>query len=306
MGKNNTYTPEMLDFLQEHSDISRAELTNLFNAKFNTNKTKDAIRHFTRKKGWVDNNIRYTPEMLDFLREHNDLPILELTKAFNVKFKTEKLMRHITKVCQREGIVCNTIRYSQQELDFIHKHSALPRQQLANLFNAKFNTNKTADQMKAMCQRYNWSAASNGQFKPGDKNHWQTGLSKEEFKSHYSPESMQNMISAMMEYRKKLKLGDNTVKSGVLYEVINVDYSIPFAQRIVPKRRIVWEREKGPIPDGHVIIQADADFMNCDINNLRCIPRAYISIINKNKWAKTSPELLDAAIKYCELLLAIK
>lgn len=48
----------------------------------------------------------------------------------------------------------------------------------------------------------------------------------------------------------------------------------------MPKQRLVWEREVGPIPEGHVIVFCDRDYTNCDISNLICVPRRLLGPAN--------------------------
>ena len=42
----------------------------------------------------------------------------------------------------------------------------------------------------------------------------------------------------------------------------------------------VWEREHGPVPEGHAIVQLDGDPANCDPANLDCVPRAALAMLN--------------------------
>lgn len=39
-------------------------------------------------------------------------------------------------------------------------------------------------------------------------------------------------------------------------------------------QRVVWERERGPIPPGHAVVFRDRDKANCNPGNLECISRA--------------------------------
>lgn len=73
----------------------------------------------------------------------------------------------------------------------------------------------------------------------------------------------------------------------------------------VQKHRLVWERENGPIPEGHSIVFVDHDKTNCDISNLRCVPRSAMAVINRQTgWSDA--DTLDAAVAYAELKSAIR
>ena len=47
------------------------------------------------------------------------------------------------------------------------------------------------------------------------------------------------------------------------------------------KHHIVWEAVNGPIPKGHLIIFGDGDRKNFDVNNLICITRAELAVLNQ-------------------------
>ena len=46
------------------------------------------------------------------------------------------------------------------------------------------------------------------------------------------------------------------------------------------KARWVWQYYHGEIPEGHCIVQLDGDTMNCDLDNLVCVPRRVIQALN--------------------------
>lgn len=47
------------------------------------------------------------------------------------------------------------------------------------------------------------------------------------------------------------------------------------------KHQLIWEREYGPAPAGHVITFKDKNTLNCTLENLECISRAELAIRNK-------------------------
>ena len=74
------------------------------------------------------------------------------------------------------------------------------------------------------------------------------------------------------------------------------------------KHRLVWESANGPIPKDHMIIFVDRDYHNCELSNLRCIPRKYIAMMAQSdfNWFKGGKEIIDAGIAWCDLHYAIK
>ncbi len=60
--------------------------------------------------------------------------------------------------------------------------------------------------------------------------------------------------------------------------------------------KYVYEQEHGPMPDGFIIMFADGDRHNVDIDNLVCVPHDASWIINKGGVAKTDNPELNRAV----------
>ncbi|HHN5932869.1 MAG: HNH endonuclease signature motif containing protein [Klebsiella sp.] len=93
------YTTTQILFLQQNvKGVTARELTEMFNACFETNKSVDAIRQFLRATGlskFLLRTPRYTDEQLTFIYANKDLTIAELTERFNKRFGTRKMPKHI-------------------------------------------------------------------------------------------------------------------------------------------------------------------------------------------------------------------
>lgn len=57
------------------------------------------------------------------------------------------------------------------------------------------------------------------------------------------------------------------------------------------KRRVVWEKANGPIPDGHMIMHRDGNRLNCELENLECIRRG--DFLKKHGLSSLPPELVE-------------
>ena len=196
--------------------------------------------------------------------------------------------------------------YPKEQQDFLRDNApSMSRKELTDTFNLKFSTDKSVRAIKSYCNARGFNSSNDGRFKNGNRS-WQTGLNAEDFKSHYSEESFSKMTRNMIEANKTRKIGDTVVKSGIPHIVISTDYSIPFEQRIVAKRRYVWEKAHGEIPKDHMVLNLDGDPFNCDLSNLACVPTKYRPQLNKNGWLGKSKDITLTAIKWCELKYAIK
>lgn len=156
------YTAEMIDFLREKARETwdKGEITRLFNERFGTNKGKDAIRMKLLQLGGrlgIKSDIKYTPEMLAFLRKEdgNCRSREELARLFNEKFGTQKTPANICDTLWRHGIQTHRRFYYTKEMDdFIRQlHNKFTYSELTKLFNEKFKTNSTGDAISQRCRK---------------------------------------------------------------------------------------------------------------------------------------------------------
>lgn len=251
----------------------------------------------------------YPAGQVEFLRENaSKMSRDELTSAFNMRFGTSKTKKAIDSWCRKHKFYSMNRYYSPEQEQFLMENSPrMSRVDLTAAFNRKFGTHKGVITIKSWCNARGYNAASDGRFKDGDVT-WQKGLSKEEFRSHYSEESFRKMICPMRETNIKYRIGDEITDHGTddPYIVVSLDYSIDFHSRVIPKGRYVWEQEHGPVPEDHCVIYLDGDRKNCDLSNLACIPLKYRMVMAKNRWYTDSREHTLAAILWCDLFYAMQ
>lgn len=73
-----------------------------------------------------------------------------------------------------------------------------------------------------------------------------------------------------------------------------------------PKQKKAYEDFHGPVKKGGIIVFLDQDHANFSIENLYCVNRKILAVMNKNKWFTDSREHNLAAIRWCELFYALK
>ena len=196
--------------------------------------------------------------------------------------------------------------YTAEQNEFLRINAPLvSRKELTAQFNAKFGTNKGLRAIKGYCNARKWNSSEDGRYKVGNVS-WQTGLSKEEFKSHYTETSFKQMTKNMIEANKTKKIGDEIVKNGEPFVIVSIDYSLRHDKRRIPKRRYVWEQLYGEVPKDHCVICIDGNHWNCEPSNLYCMPKKYRTVLAHNNWWFKEPELILTAIKWCDLFYAIK
>ena len=195
--------------------------------------------------------------------------------------------------------------YTDKQEEFLREQcQGRTRKELTDLFNQEFRTNKTVLAIKSWCNNRGLHNGNTGRFAKGHIS-WQTGLSKNEYKKHFTKESFKRLINGLMDKRIH-KVGDTITRHGKPYIITSTEPNVPFDERIIIKRRFVYEQSYGEIPEGHKIIQLDRDQMNCELDNLRCVPDKYIPVLNKNRWLAGNKDITLAAIKWCKLFNALK
>lgn len=65
--------------------------------------------------------------------------------------------------------------------------------------------------------------------------------------------------------------------------------------------RLLWEKERGPIPEGHVIIFLDRDPDHLEIDNLACISKSILQSMNRHPVKTNDPEIVKTAVKLAKL-----
>lgn len=68
------------------------------------------------------------------------------------------------------------------------------------------------------------------------------------------------------------------------------------------KHVLVWERHHGPVPRGHVVLFADSNRQNFNIDNLILVSRAQLVRMNQNGLISQDPELTRMGVTVSELM----
>lgn len=196
-------------------------------------------------------------------------------------------------------------RYSEQQIDFLKTNAfGRTREELTELFNKRFSTNKSIQNIKAFCNNRGFYCGNDGQYKNKHKA-WQTGLSGEEYKKHYTKESFERSHVGITNHRKH-KIGDTVIRHGIPHILTSTEKNTPIDKRVMSKRRYVYEKHHGRIAKGHRVVVLDGEAKNISVDNLYCVPDKFIPILNKNHWLTDVREHTLTAIKWCELFYAMK
>lgn len=164
-------------------------------------------------------------------------------------------------------------------------------QELADLFNQKFNTNITSRTIKSYKANNKLNSGLTGKFRKGQTPH---------NKGKKMPKEVYEKVKHTMFAKGNVPPNHRPVGS----ERISIDGYIevkvaePDKWRL--KQRVVYEEAKGEIPEGCPIIFLDGNKRNFDIDNLRCITRSELLYLNCNG-LNNSNEITETGILMARL-----
>jgi hypothetical protein len=75
-----------------------------------------------------------------------------------------------------------------------------------------------------------------------------------------------------------------------------VDVKIADPNKWRSKHILIWEKENGPVPKGHVIIFGDGNRLNLELDNLILVSRKQLAILNKNNLIQKDADLTRTGI----------
>ena len=259
-------------------------------------------------------NVPYTNEQQNFIRQHcSEMTADELVILFNENFHDKRSKKGLQYFMQKNGLKCicrqkQTDKFTAEQEEFIKQHSTrMSRKELTEKFNQHFGTSVPYNTMKSWCTRKHIiSPHGNGRFTAETSPRWQKGLSAEEFKSHYTKESFDRMTASMKKSNIRHHVGDEIMRHGLPYIIVNENFGRGIDARIEKKDAYIWKQHHGDIPKDSMLIHLDGDPLNCDIENLRCIPKKYRAFLRHNDWWNAPKEVKEAALLWCELYYSLK
>ena len=101
---------------------------------------------------------------------------------------------------------------------------------------------------------------------------------------------MKNYIPGITKHPRSVPIGFENVKKGY----IRVKISQPNIWRY--KHIIIWEMHHGPLPKDHIVIFADKNKRNFNIDNLIAISRKELAVINRRGFIFEDSEITKVGV----------
>ena len=188
--------------------------------------------------------------------------------------------------------------FTAEQEGFIRSNvKGIGNEELANMVNAQFGLNITKKQMKQWKCNHHVSSGLTGRY---EKGHVPDNKGKKMSKEIYYKCKGTMFKKGNIPHNHR-PIGSERINASGYTEV-----KVEEPNKWRPKHQVVWEREYGKIPKQHVIIFADGNKQNFDLDNLVCVSRQELVRLNNNQMTLNNKEVTQAYIGIVKLQLLIK
>lgn len=184
------------------------------------------------------------------------------------------------------------MKYTDEMKQFIlDNYKGRYNQELADLFNQKFNTNVTSRTIKSYKANNKLNSGLSGKFRKGQAPH---------NKGKKMPKEVYEKVKHTMFAKGNVPPNHRPVGSERISKDGYIEVKVAEPNKWRLKQRVVYEEAKGKIPEGCTIILLDGNKRNFDIDNLRCITRSELLYLNRNG-LNNSNEITETGILMARL-----
>lgn len=184
------------------------------------------------------------------------------------------------------------MKYTDEMKQFIlDNYKGRYNQELADLFNQKFNTNITSRTIKSYKANNKLNSGLTGKFRKGQTPH---------NKGKKMPKEVYEKVKHTMFAKGNVSPNHRPVGSERISKDGYIEVKVAEPNKWRLKQRVVYEETKGKIPEGCPIIFLDGNKRNFDIDNLRCITRSELLYLNCNG-LNNSNEITETGILMARL-----
>lgn len=171
-------------------------------------------------------------------------------------------------------------QYTNEQRQFIKENvTGRTCKELTALVNAEFGIQLSEAVVNSYKKNHGLKSGLSGQFKPG-----RTPVNKGKKYPGLYKNSGQFQVGRKP--KNYMPVGSERVNADGY-----VDIKISDPNKWRAKHKLVWEEVNGPIPAGKVVMFADGNNRNFDIDNLLCVTKRKMLTLNKHKLISTDADL---------------
>ena len=292
------YTPEVIEYIKKNSDTPLKKQLKELEEKFGLEITYSALSNIRQKIGVKRSLVFYDTEILDWIKKNADLKIdkqVELIKKqFGVNVSKQQIISARFNYVIKSSVHHRSI-FTKEIIDFIKKHkNDYDNKTMAQKINEKFNTSYTSVQIRLYRNKNNLEyRLFCKEALEYIKNHNQDSYEQLKddvnsiFRKNYS---LQQIKSACYWYklrefqkRRKRESFSKPDFSERLRKSKAARIEIKINGKWISKSRYVYETLTGKkVQDDEVVVFLDGNFNNFDLNNLLCVKKRLIAIVNSH------------------------
>lgn len=290
------YTPEVIEYIKKNSDTPLKKQLKELEEKFGLEITYSALSNIRQKIGVKRSLVFYDTEILDWIKKNADLKIdkqVELIKKqLGVNVSKQQIITARFNYVIKSSVHHRSI-FTKEIIDFIKNHkNDYDNKTMAQKINEKFNTSYTSVQIRL------FRSKNNLEFRLFCKetleymrNHNQDSYEqlKDDVNSIFGKNySLQQIKSAcywykLREYQKRREreffskpdFSERLRKSKASRIEIKIN------GKWIAKSKYVYETSTGKkVQDDEVVVFLDGNFNNFDLNNLLCVKKRELGVVN--------------------------
>ena len=189
-------------------------------------------------------------------------------------------------------------KYTDDIIDFLREIApGKTYKEIVEIFNKKYDLDMTTKKLSSLLGRKKIKTGTTGCFRKGfipwnKGKKGYIGANKTSFKKGNKPKNWRPIGSE--------RINDEG------YTLIKVSNEGGMLKRWALKHRVVWEQHhKKKIPKGSVIIFADGNKNNLNIENLICVTRNELKVLNKCRLISSVPELTKTGLNVAKLKIKL-
>jgi len=189
-------------------------------------------------------------------------------------------------------------KYTDDIIDFLREIApGKTYKEIVEIFNKKYDLEMTTKKLSSLLGKKKIKTGTAGYFKKGfipwnKGKKGYMGANKTSFKKGNKPKNWKAVGSE--------KINDKG------YTLIKVSNEGGMWKRWALKHRVVWEQHhKKKIPKGSVIIFADGNKNNLSIDNLLCVIREELKVLNRCRLISSVPELTKTGLNVAKLKIKL-
>lgn len=243
----------------------------------------------------------YTPEIKEFIEEnYKGRTSAELARMVNERFGLHKTSDQIRSYKRKQGLRSGRKSGGESPIPeeirtFMHENcTGNGYQAMADLIQEKFGVEYTANKIRSYYRNHKLRSGNDTRFRKGERQ--ENGCTK----GVCYPGSEKGWFRKGEKPATWVPVGTERIRSS---GYIWVKIAEPRKWRM--KQLVVWEAAYGPVPKGYHLFFRDGNKENCELSNLMLIDDRVRGPLNRSGLANVGEACIDAAIKVCEMKMAI-